>query len=89
MLKISEFSVGYTIAETRQLFIEHGITIPTTALRFTAVEAVRTYLNSGRLSGVERINLSEQPSDPFLTGWIGRNCTTCLHWLRRRASIAA
>jgi hypothetical protein len=66
MLEVSDFTIGYWIAETRKLFTEHQVTIPATTMRFTATAQLRGYLNND--IPAQRPRISETLSHPALTG---------------------
>jgi hypothetical protein len=66
-LEVSDFTIGYWIAETRKLFTEHHVTIPATTMRFTTAAQLRGYLNNDDIPA-QHPRISETLSHPALTG---------------------
>jgi len=67
LLEINSHSIGEAIADTRQLFDEHGHTISPTTVRFTTVAALARFLATGA-SPTARPAVPALLSDPSLTG---------------------
>ncbi|MEU6784941.1 ISAzo13 family transposase [Nonomuraea angiospora] len=67
MLEVSDFTIGYWIAETRKLLTEHHVTIPATTMRFTTAAQLRGFLDHDDIPA-QRPRISETLSHPALTG---------------------
>ncbi len=67
LLGINANSIGQAIAETRQLFNEHGRTVSPTTLRFTSAAALREFVSGGQAEPA-RSRVSKLLADPALTG---------------------
>ena len=67
LLGVNANSIGQAIAETRQLLTEHGRTIAPTTLRFTTAATLTEFV-SGSGEQPARLRLTEQLTDPTLTG---------------------
>jgi len=67
LLEINPHSIGEAIADTRQLFDEHGHTISPTTVRFTTVAALARFLATGA-APTARPSVPALLSDPSLTG---------------------
>ncbi|MFC4114259.1 ISAzo13 family transposase [Nonomuraea zeae] len=67
MLEVSDFTIGYWIAETRKLLTENQITIPATTLRFTTPAQLHVFLDNDDVPA-QRPRISETLSHPALTG---------------------
>ncbi|MFF4779673.1 ISAzo13 family transposase [Microtetraspora fusca] len=67
MLEVSDFTIGYWIAETRKLLTEHQVTVPATTVRFTTAEQLRSFLDNDDVPA-QRPRISETLSHPALTG---------------------
>ncbi|MEU8276573.1 ISAzo13 family transposase [Microbispora bryophytorum] len=67
MLEVSDFTIGYWIAETRKLLTEHQVTVPAAAMRFTTAAQLRSFLDNDDVPA-QRPGISEMLSHPALTG---------------------
>ena len=67
MLEVSDFTIGYWIAETRKLLTEHHVTVPATTMRFTTAAQLRDHLNNDEIPA-QRPRISATLSHPALTG---------------------
>ncbi|MET9338207.1 ISAzo13 family transposase [Nonomuraea sp. NPDC003804] len=67
LLEVSDFTIGYWIAETRKLLTEHQVTVPATTMRFTTAAQLRSFLDNDDVPA-QRPRISETLSHPTLTG---------------------
>lgn len=67
MLEVSDFTIGYWIAETRKLLTEQQITVPATTMRFTTASQLLDFLNNNDIA-TQRPQIREALSRPALTG---------------------
>jgi transposase len=67
MLEVSDYTIGYWIAETRKLLTEHQVMVPATTMRFTTVAQLRGFLDNDDIPA-QRPRISETLSHPVLTG---------------------
>ncbi|WP_433347581.1 ISAzo13 family transposase [Microtetraspora malaysiensis] len=67
MLEVSDFTIGYWIAETRKLLTEHQVTVPATTMRFTTAAQLHSFLDNDDVP-TQRPRISETLSHPALTG---------------------
>ncbi|MBE1592395.1 hypothetical protein ACFPOI_17260 [Nonomuraea angiospora] len=67
MLEVSDFTIGYWIAETRKLLTEQQVTVPATTMRFTTAAQLRDFLDNDD-APAQRPRISETLSHPALTG---------------------
>lgn len=66
MLEVSDFTIGYWIAETRKLLTEHQVTLSVTTMRFTTAAQLRSFLDNDDVPA-QRPRISETLSHPALT----------------------
>ncbi|MEU9837536.1 ISAzo13 family transposase [Streptosporangium sp. NPDC048047] len=66
MLEVSDFTIGYWIAETRKLLTDHQVTVRATTMRFTTAAQLRGFLDNDDVPA-QRPRISETLSHPALT----------------------
>ncbi|MFB9682416.1 hypothetical protein ACFFRH_43735 [Streptosporangium vulgare] len=66
MLEVSDFTIGYWIAETRKLLTEHQVIVSATTMRFTTAAQLRSFLDNDDVPA-QRPRISETLSHPALT----------------------